>query len=218
MPRGAKGTPALPKSKGSITSFFNGTSKALRRLVECPVCSVKVEEGQINKHMDGPNCKLEEGAEISIIEVEDKEKKRKYPAAPHAEFVKDLKAEKEQNTSAGIVVKTEGPKIPKLVGKRPCGPDNELNKSKRQKTKEVTSCDTENSTPHTVFGDQELLQQRVNDDSIISDLLDDKDWNDEDSKDWVDEDSSQQKILLSPSISYNPARYILIYGNIWSLS
>ena len=47
----------------------------------------------------------------------------------------------------------------------------------------------------------------MKDDSIISDLLEDKEWNDEDSKDWDDEDSSQQKILLSPSISYNPARY-----------
>ena len=210
MPRGAKGTLALPKSKGSITSFFNGTSKALRRVVECPICSVKVEEGQINKHMDGPDCKVEEGSEISIIEVEDKEKKNKYPAAPQTKDVQDPEENEEQNASAGKLVKNKGP-FPKLVGKRPNGPDLELNKPKRQKTltKDVISCNTKRSTVHPVAGNEEALEQNVKDESIISDLLEDKDW--------VDENSSQQKILLSPSISYNPARYILLNDHFWSL-
>ena len=209
MPRGVKGALALPKSKGSITSFFNGTSKALRRVVECPICSIKVEEGQINKHMDGPDCKLE-GSEISIIEVEDKEKKNIDPAALQPKVVQDLEENEEQYASAGKLVKTKGP-FPKLVGKRPSGPDLELNKPKRQKTltKDVISRNTERSTVHPVAGNEEALEQNVKDESIISDLLEDKDW--------VDEDSSQQKILLSPSISYNPARYILLNDHFWSL-
>ena len=205
MPR-AKGAPALPKSKGSITSFFNGTSKALRRVVECPVCSVKVEEGQINKHMDGPECKLG-GSEIDIIEVED-EDERKFPIAPQTDTTEVLEAEKEQNTNVGKLVRTQGPILKLAVGKRPCELELGLNKSnKRQKklSEEVSSLDTERSTADPVAGKQEVLQQKVKDDSIISDLLEDDEWVDEGAP-----PSSQQKILLSPSISYNPARYILI--------
>ena len=200
MPR-AKEARALPRSKGSITSFFNGTAKALQRLVECPVCAVKVEEGQINKHMDGPDCKLE-GSDIEIIEVEGKVKKGKHPTATQTKIIEDKDAEKEQNTCVGKPVNTEDP-IPKLVGKRSCGPELDLKKPKRQKTlsEEVSSCHTERSTAR----DEEVLQQEVKDDSIISDLLEDEDWVDEDAH-----TASQHKILLSPSISYNPARYILI--------
>ena len=207
MPR-AKGAPALPKSKGSITSFFNGTSKALRRVVECPVCSVKVEEGQINKHMDGPECKLG-GSEINVIEVEDEDKdKRKFPTAPQTDTAEVLEAEKEQNTNVGKLVKTQGPILKLAVGKRPCEQEQGLKKSnKRQKklSEEVSSHDTERSIAHPVAAKQEVLQQKVKDDSIISDLLEDEEWVDEEAL-----PSSQQKILLSPSISYNPARYILI--------
>ena len=101
MPRG-KGAPALPKSKGSIASFFNGTSKALRKVVECPVCSTKVEEGHINKHMDGPECKLG-GSEISLIEVEDRDKEKEYSTASVNEV---LEVEKEQNVNVGKLVKS----------------------------------------------------------------------------------------------------------------
>ena len=79
MPK-TKGAPALPTSKGSITSFFNGTSKALRKVVECPVCSAKVEEEQINKHMDGPDCNLD-CSEVEIIEVQGKNKKERLSAS-----------------------------------------------------------------------------------------------------------------------------------------
>ena len=40
-------------------------------MVECPVCSAKVEEGKINKHMDGPECKLE-GSDVEILEEPNK--------------------------------------------------------------------------------------------------------------------------------------------------
>merc|ERR1712156_878668 len=63
---------APPQSKGSITSFFNGTSKAMKSMVECPVCSAKVEEGKINKHMDGPECKLED-SDVEILGESNKE-------------------------------------------------------------------------------------------------------------------------------------------------
>ena len=89
MPR-TKEARALPRSKGSITSFFNGTAKALQRLVECPVCAVKVEEGQINKHMDGPDCKLE-GSDIEIIEVEAKVDKRKHLTATKTKIISIFK-------------------------------------------------------------------------------------------------------------------------------
>ena len=188
MPR-VKGAPALPKSKGSIASFFNGTSKALRRVVECPVCSVKVEEGQINKHMDGPECKLL-GSEIGIIEVEDEDKKRKYPIASHTDV---LESEKEQNTNVGKLT-VQGPILKLTVGKRACM--QETNKSKRQRTLSEEMSST-----------SDLLEEKVKEDSIISDLLNDEDWVDEDDT----PTSSQQKILLSPSISYNPARYNVVH-------
>ena len=50
--------------------------------------------------------------------------------------------------------------------------------------------------------DEKVSQQKSEDDFIISDLL-------EDNNDWDEESKlppSQQKIILSPSISYNPAR------------
>merc|ERR1719447_1354777 len=66
----------------------------------------------------------------------------------------------------------------KLVGKRPCDQENGLEKVKKARV------DTE-------------------DDFIISDLL-------EDNNEWEEESElppSQQKIILSPSSSYNPARF-----------
>ena len=43
----------------------------MKIMVECPVCSAKVEEGKINKHMDGPECKLE-GSDVEILEESNK--------------------------------------------------------------------------------------------------------------------------------------------------
>ena len=200
MPK-AKGAPALPTSKGSITSFFNGTSKALRKVVECPVCSAKVEEEQINKHMDGPDCNLD-CSEVEIIEVQGKNKKERLSAS-HIKVLEDLEVEKDQNVLSGKLVHSEKP-ISKFVGKRSRSPGIELHKLKRQKrlSEDISSRDTEKSCVPVNAEDLGVLEQKLKDDSIIADLIGDNDWGEEEDK----APYSQKNILLSPSISYNPAR------------
>ena len=200
MPK-TKGAPALPTSKGSITSFFNGTSKALRKVVECPVCSAKVEEEQINKHMDGPDCNLD-CSEVEIIEVQGKNKKEDLSAS-HIKVLENLEVEQDQNVLCGKLVHSEKP-ISKFVGKRSRSPGIELHKLKRQKrlSEDISSRDTEKSNVPVNAEDLGVLEQKLKDDSIIADLIEDNDWGEE--EDTVP--TSQKNILLSPSISYNPAR------------
>ena len=200
MPK-TKGAPALPTSKGSIASFFNGTSKALRKVVECPVCSAKVEEEQINKHMDGPDCNLD-CSEVEIIEVQGKNKKDRLSAS-HIKVLENLEVEKDQNVLCGKLVHSEKP-ISKFVGKRSRSPGIELHKLKRQKrlSEDTSSRDTEKSNVPVNAEDLGVLEQKLKDDSIIADLIEDNDWGEEEDK----APYSQKNILLSPSISYNPAR------------
>ena len=76
---------------------------------------------------------------------------------------------------------------------------------KRQKrlSEDTSSRDTEKSYVPVNAEDLGVLEQKLKDDSIIADLM--VDWDD-----WGEEEdtapSSQKNILLSPSISYNPAR------------
>ena len=200
MPK-TKGAPTLPTIKGSIASFFNGTSKALRKVVECPVCSAKVEEEQINKHMDGPDCNLD-CSEVEIIEVQGKNKKERLSAS-HIKVLENLEDEQEQNVLCGKLVHSEKT-ISKFVGKRSRSPGIELHKLKRQKrlSEDTSSRDTEKSYVPVNAEDLGVLEQKLKDDSIIADLIEDNDWGEEEEK----APSSQKNILLSPSISYNPAR------------
>ena len=200
MPK-TKGAPTLPTSKGSITSFFNGTSKALRKVVECPVCSGKVEEEQINKHMDGPDCNLD-CSEVEIIEVQGKNKKERLSAS-HIKVLENLEVEQDQNVLCGKLVHSEKP-ISKFVGKRSRSPGIELHKLKRQKrlSEDTSSRDTEKSYVPVNAENLGVLEQKLKDDSIIADLIEDNDWGEEEDN----APSSQKNILLSPSISYNPAR------------
>ena len=56
------------------------------------MCSAKVEEEQINKHMDGPDCNLD-CSEVEVIEVQGKDKKGRLSAS-HVKVLEDLEVEK----------------------------------------------------------------------------------------------------------------------------
>ena len=145
----------------------------MKIMVECPVCSAKVEEGKINKHMDGPECKLEE-SNTGTPKPENQ--------CPQTKEVQNTGQKQSQDKL-----------FTKLVGKRPCDQENGLEKVKKVRV------DTEETNS---LVDEKVSQQKSEDDFIISDLL-------EDNNDWDEESElppSQQKIILSPSISYNPAR------------
>ena len=76
---------------------------------------------------------------------------------------------------------------------------------KRQKrlSEDISSRDTEKSYVPVNAEDLGVLEQKLKDDSIIADLMVDwDDWGEEEDK----APSFQRNILLSPSISYNPAR------------
>ena len=149
----------------------------MKIMVECPVCSAKVEEGKINKHMDGPECKLE-GSDVEILEEPDK-----VTPKPEDQCPETRKMQKQSQDKL----------FTKLVGKRPCDQKNGLEKMKKVRV------DTEETNP---LVDEKVSQQKNEDDFIISDLL-------EDNNNWEEESElppSQQKVILSPSISYNPAR------------
>ena len=91
------------------------------------------------------------------------------------------------------------------MGKRSRSPGIELHKLKRQKrlSEDISSRDTEKSYVPVNAEDLGVLEQKLKDDSIIADLMVDwDDWGEEEEK----APSSQKNILLSPSISYNPAR------------
>ena len=90
------------------------------------------------------------------------------------------------------------------MGKRSRSPGIELHKLKRQKrlSEDISSRDTEKSYAPVNAEDLGVLEQKLKDDSIIADLIEDNDWGEEEEK----APSSQKNILLSPSISFNPAR------------
>ena len=153
----------------------------MKIMVECPVCSAKVEEGKINKHMDGPECKLE-GSDVEILEESNKGTPKPENQCPQTKEVQST-GQKQSHDKL----------FTKLVGKRPCDQENGLEKVKKVRV------DTEETNS---LVDEKVSQQKSEDDFIISDLL-------EDNNDWDEESElppSQQKIILSPSISYNPAR------------
>ena len=153
----------------------------MKIMVECPVCSAKVEEGKINKHMDGPECKLE-GSDVEILEESNKGTPKPENQCPQTKEVQST-GQKQSHDKL----------FTKLVGKRPCDQENGLEKVKKVRV------DTEETNS---LVDEKVSQQKSEDDFIISDLL-------EDNNEWEEESElppSQQKIILSPSISYNPAR------------
>ena len=153
----------------------------MKIMVECPVCSAKVEEGKINKHMDGSECKLE-GSDVEILEESYKGTRKPENQCPQTKEVQNTGQKQSQDKS-----------FTKLVGKRPCDQENGLEKVKKARV------DTEETNS---LVNEKVSQQKSEDDFIISDLL-------EDNNDWDEESElppSQQKIILSPSISYNPAR------------
>ena len=117
----------------------------MKIMVECPVCSAKVEEGKINKHMDGPECKLE-GSDVEILEESNK-------GTPKPE-TKEM-----QNTEQ---IQSQDKLFTKLVGKRPCDQENGLEKVKKARV------DTEENNS---LVDEKVSQQKSEDDFIISDLL-----------------------------------------------
>jgi len=155
----------------------------MKIMVECPVCSAKVEEGKINKHMDGPECKLE-GSDVEILEESNKgTPKLCENQCPQTKEVQST-GQKQSHDKL----------FTKLVGKRPCDQENGLEKVKKARV------DTEETNS---LVNEKVSQQKIEDDFIISDLL-------EDNNEWEEESElppSQQKIILSPSISYNPARF-----------
>ena len=153
----------------------------MKIMVECPVCSAKVEEGKINKHMDGPECKVE-GSDVEILGELNK-------GTPKPEN-QCLETKEMQNSGQK---QSQDKLFTKLVGKRHFDQGKGLEKVKKARV------DIEMTNP---LVNKNVSQQKSEDDFIISDLL-------EDNNDWEEESdlpSSQQKIILSPSISYNPAR------------
>ena len=145
------------------------------------MCSAKVEEGKINKHMDGPECKLE-GSDVEILGESNKGTPKPKNQCPETKEMQNTGQKQSQDKL-----------FTKLVGKRPCDQKNGLEKMKKVRV------DTEETNP---LVDEKVSQQKNEDDFIISDLL-------EDNNNWEEESElppSQQKVILSPSISYNPAR------------
>merc|ERR1719167_1340882 len=133
--------------------------------------------------MDGPECKLE-GSDVEILEESNKgTPKLCENQCPQTKEVQNTGQKQSQDKS-----------FTKLVGKRPCDQENGLEKVKKARV------DTEETNS---LVNEKVSQQKSEDDFIISDLL-------EDNNDWDEESElppSQQKIILSPSISYNPARF-----------
>ena len=148
----------------------------MKIMVDCPVCSAKVEEGKINKHMDGPECKLE-GSDVEILEESNK-------GTPKPE-TKEM-----QNTEQ---IQSQDKLFTKLVGKRPCDQENGLEKVKKARV------DTEENNS---LVDEKVSQQKSEDDFIISDLLEDNnDWDEE-----SELPPSQQKIVAKIiSCAYVPS-------------
>ena len=114
-----------------------------------------------------------------------------------------MEVEQEQNVLSGKLVHSEKT-ISKFVGKRSRSPGIELHKLKRQKrlSEDISSRDTEKSYVPVNAEDLGVLEQKLKDDSIIADLMEDNDWGKEEDK----PPSSRKNIILPHSISFNPAR------------
>ena len=118
----------------------------MKSMVECPVCSAKVEEGKINKHMDGPECKLE-GSDVEILEESNK-------GTPKLCENQCPKTKEMQNTGQK---QNQDKLFTKLVGKRLCDQENGLEKVKKARV------DNEETNPLVI---EKVSQQKSEDDFL----------------------------------------------------
>lgn len=84
------------KATGTIQSFFNGTVKAKKSLVTCPVCGANVVMADINSHMDSEQCKVDD---TITLEVNEKRKSSENGCLVNAKKLKTNLSEQEDKDS-----------------------------------------------------------------------------------------------------------------------